>query len=68
MELGLASSGVARLFAMPGQWVGKPFPMQHKYTCPSSYGHQYNIFKMHYVSSYTTVCKMTNINLIEANA
>ena len=54
--------------AMPGQWVGKPFPMQHTYTCPSSYGHQYNIFKMYYVSSYTTVCKMTNINLIEANA
>ena len=64
----VSCSGVARLFTMPGQWVGKPFPMQHTYTCPSSYGHQYNIFKMHYVSSYTTVCKMTNINLIEANA
>ena len=50
----------SQTFVMPGQWVGKPFPMQHTYTCPSSYGHQYNIFKMHYVSSYTTACKMTN--------
>ena len=23
----METSGVARLFAMPGQWVGKPFPM-----------------------------------------
>ena len=27
MVCAILGSGVARLFAMPGQWVGKPFPM-----------------------------------------
>ena len=45
-------SGVTRLFAMPGHWAGRPFiHAAHIWgTCPSSYEHQYSMFKMCYAS------------------
>ena len=47
--------GVARLYAMPGHWAGKPFSHATHTHAHLHNGHQYSIIKMYYAFLHNTL-------------